>query len=90
MNRTYPSHNYFENGQIGQHLLKRILTTYAKYDPKIGYIQGMNFIAALFLYHSSEIIAFWLFVALIEDYELREVFLPSNELCKYYRFPRIV
>lgn len=79
MNRTFPACNYFETGEAGQILLKRLLVTYAKYDPKIGYIQGMNFIAGAFLYHSSEVIAFWLFVALIEDYELREIFLPGKQ-----------
>jgi hypothetical protein len=37
-----------------------------------GYVQGMNFIVGFLLYHSEEYIAFWLFVSLIEDYELRE------------------
>ena len=37
----------------------------------------MNFIAGSFLYHCSEEIAFWLLVALIEDYELRDIYLPG-------------
>jgi hypothetical protein len=32
----------------------------------------MNFIVAFLLFHSDEHIAFWLFVSLIEDYELRD------------------
>ena len=32
----------------------------------------MNFIVGFLLYHSEEYISFWLFVSLIEDYELRE------------------
>jgi hypothetical protein len=49
---------------------------FAKYDPSIGYVQGMNFIVGALLYHSSEDITFWLFVSLIEDYELRDIYQP--------------
>jgi hypothetical protein len=34
----------------------------------------MNFIVASLLYHCSEEISFWIFVTLIEDYELRDIF----------------
>jgi Rab-GTPase-TBC domain len=44
------------------------------YDNKIGYVQGMNFIVASLLYHCDEEIAFWIFVSLLEDYELRDIY----------------
>jgi hypothetical protein len=34
----------------------------------------MNFIVGSLLYHCSEEIAFWIFVTLIENFELRDVF----------------
>lgn len=34
----------------------------------------MNFIAGSFLYHANEEIAFWLFVAMIEDFEMRDIY----------------
>ena len=34
----------------------------------------MNFIVGFFIYHAEEYIAFWLFVTLIEDYELKNIF----------------
>jgi hypothetical protein len=34
----------------------------------------MNFIVAAILHHCSEEVAFWLFVSLIEDYELRDIY----------------
>lgn len=34
----------------------------------------MNFIAAALLHHCSEEVAFWLFVSLIEDYEMRDIY----------------
>jgi len=37
-------------------------------------VQGMNFIVAALLHHCSEEIAFWIFVTLIEDYELRDIY----------------
>ncbi len=37
----------------------------------------MNFIVGSLLYHASEEITFWLFVSLVEDYELRDIYLPG-------------
>ena len=34
----------------------------------------MNFIVASLLYHCDEEIAFWIFVSLIEEYELRDIY----------------
>ena len=42
----------------------------------IGYVQGMNFIVGSMLYHCNEEIAFWMFVTLIEEFELRDIFEP--------------
>lgn len=49
-----------------------MLKAFSLYDNTWGYVQGMNFIAASLIYHSSPDIAFWLFVSLIFDYHLRE------------------
>lgn len=43
-----------------------------------GYVQGMNFIVGFFLYHSEEYISFWLFTSLIEEYDLRQVYLTGK------------
>ena len=51
-----------------------MLLAFSRYDQSIGYVQGMNFIVASLLYHCSEEIAFWIFVTLIEDYELRDIY----------------
>jgi hypothetical protein len=37
----------------------------------------MNFIVGSLLFHCSEEAAFWLFVSLIEDYEMRDIYQPS-------------
>lgn len=37
----------------------------------------MNFIVGSLIYHSCEVMAFWLFASLIEDCELRDIYLPG-------------
>ena len=37
----------------------------------------MNFIVGALLWHCSEEVAFWLFVALIEDYEMRDIYMEG-------------
>lgn len=73
--RTCPEISYFSIGN-GEAVLRRILTAYALYDSELGYVQGMNFIVGSFMWHASESDCFWLLVYLMEDFELREVFLP--------------
>ena len=77
LNRSFPQCPLFADGSIGQQQLERVLMTFTKYDPNIGYVQGMNFIVGALLYHSNEEISFWLFVSLVEDYEMREIYLPN-------------
>jgi hypothetical protein len=50
------------------------LLAFSKYDSNVGYVQGMNFLVGSLLHHCSEEIAFWLFVAIVEEYWLRDVF----------------
>ncbi|KAL4450514.1 hypothetical protein ABPG74_019412 [Tetrahymena malaccensis] len=61
----------------GLEQLESILYSFAAYDPQIGYVQGINFIAAHFLYHSEEYIAFWLLVNTFDRFELRDIYLPN-------------
>jgi len=42
--------------------LRRVLHAYSVYDKEVGYCQGMNFIAAMFLTFLSEEESFWLLV----------------------------
>lgn len=46
----------------GQASLRRVLRAYSVYDRDVGYCQGMNFIAGMFLTFMSEEEAFWLLV----------------------------
>lgn len=80
LNRTFPTCTFYAEGGVGQQMLEHVLISICKYDPKIGYVQGMNFIVGALLYHSCEEIAFWTFVALVEDHEMRDIYMPGMEL----------
>jgi len=51
----------------GQAALRRVLRAYSYYDQDVGYCQGMNFIAGMFLTLMSEEEAFWLLVAVMHN-----------------------
>jgi len=62
----------------GINRLYKVLTTFAKYDPRIGYVQGMNFVVGALLWHTTDdILVFHLFITLMEEYDLREMFLEG-------------
>ena len=55
-------------------------------DREVGYCQGSAFIAGLLLVQMPEEEAFAVFVALMQEYRLRELFKPSMAelgLCMY-------
>lgn len=37
----------------------------------------MNFIVGSLLYHCSEEVAFWIFVALVQNFEMRDIYEPD-------------
>ncbi len=74
MYRTYPYSEHFGKKQEVVDTLFRVLGAFSVYDRSVGYVQGMNFIAASLLYHCSEELAFWLFVSLIEEHEMRDIY----------------
>ncbi|KAK3286695.1 hypothetical protein CYMTET_5762 [Cymbomonas tetramitiformis] len=63
--RTFPGHPAMEGG--GRAALRRLLTAYARFNPGVGYCQGMNFVAGMLLLHMPEEAAFWSLCALVED-----------------------
>ncbi|GMH42234.1 hypothetical protein BSKO_10153 [Bryopsis sp. KO-2023] len=66
--RTYPGHPWLEMQQ-GQQALERVLLAYAARNPRTGYCQSMNYIAAMLLLvlDKNEEKAFWMLATLIED-----------------------
>jgi hypothetical protein len=73
LHRTFPSSTIMKSKHI-QNRLKNVLRAFSNYEPNVKYFQGMNFIVGFLLYHCDENIAFWLFVALFEEYNYREIF----------------
>jgi len=58
----YKTPQQIVEGTSGQASLRRVLKAYSLYDMDIGYCQGMNFIAGMFLTVMSEEDAFWMLV----------------------------
>jgi hypothetical protein len=74
--RTFPTYEYFASAQ-GKRALSSVLNRLANFMPVPGYVQGMNYIVAALLWHSSEAGAFWLTVKLMNDYNLRDNFVEG-------------
>lgn len=65
-----------ESQDILKHALRNVLIAYSRYDKSIGYVQGMNLIVGAILFHcrGDEVSTFWIFVSLIENYEMRQIY----------------
>lgn len=65
--RTLPNNKHFDHpDSMGIQRVRRVLRAYAKYNPIVGYCQGMNRLAAVALLILPEEDAFWCLVAIIE------------------------
>lgn len=65
--RTLPNNKHFETiDSPGTMRLRRVLTAYSERNPKVGYCQGMNRLAAVALLVVPEEEAFWLLASIIE------------------------
>ena len=51
-----------------------VLRAFACYDDQADYVQGMNFVVGQLLMHCSGTLTFWLFVELIEECEMRDIY----------------
>ncbi|CAI2367634.1 unnamed protein product [Moneuplotes crassus] len=79
--RTFSNLDIFGYASALQKLY-RILYSCFIYDHQLGYTQGMNMVAGALLMHTEESIAFWLFITLLEDYDVRDVFTNTHESLK--------
>ena len=80
IDRTFPRHFLFceKNGK-GQKSLRRVLQLYAAIDEKVGYCQGMGFMAGLLLTYMVEEDAFYVFAAALQRpfAPLRPLYFPD-------------
>ncbi|XP_063997728.1 EVI5-like protein isoform X7 [Pogoniulus pusillus] len=86
--RTYPEHEFFKGqDSLGQEVLFNVMKAYSLVDREVGYCQGSAFIVGLLLMQQMpEEEAFCVFVRLMQEYRLRELFKPSMAqlgLCIY-------
>ena len=66
--RTFPGENRWLASPEGQESLRRVLVAYSAHNPKVGYCQSMNYVAAVLLLvlEMSEEDTFWLMVVLLD------------------------
>ncbi|XP_024082272.1 ecotropic viral integration site 5 ortholog isoform X3 [Cimex lectularius] len=86
--RTYPEHDMFkEKDGVGQESLFNVMKAYSLHDREVGYCQGSGFIVGLLLMlQMPEEEAFAVFVKLMKDYRMRDMFKPTMAelgLCMY-------
>ena len=80
LDRTFPCCQFFMNKYgDGQRKLYKVLTNYSKFNTVVGYVQGMAFIAALFLTYMSEENSFYCLHSLMksEKYKMEGFYLPG-------------
>ena len=58
----------------GQRKLFRVLANYSKYNQKLGYVQGMGYLAAIFLIYMDEESSFYMLHCLMKKYKLEGLF----------------
>ncbi|PVU89524.1 hypothetical protein BB561_005295 [Smittium simulii] len=76
--RSFPNHAYFYDESCqGIQKLRRILRAYVRYNPEVGYCQGMNQVAGvLLILGMPEVETFWSLAALLDTYML-DYFTPT-------------
>ncbi|KAJ1497922.1 GTPase-activating protein [Coelomomyces lativittatus] len=76
--RTFPKHPFFRKGGKGVKSLFHLMKVYSLYDIEVGYCQGLAFVAGPILLNiHNEVESFSLFVSLLNNYNLRQLYLPS-------------
>ena len=75
LDRTFPLLQFFsEKYGNGQRKLYKVLSAYSKYNKSVGYVQGMGFIAAIFLTYMDEESSFFMLHSLMKKYEMEGIF----------------
>ncbi|CAL8093264.1 unnamed protein product [Calicophoron daubneyi] len=93
VSRTFPSLGLFQPGNPLHDPLHDLLAAYVVYQPQIGYVQGMSFIAAILLLVMNDTFDAFVLFAHILDMPCHRAFysLEENEFIVYFRtFDRIL
>ena len=79
LTRTFPDNVLFKYGNNYYNKLYHVLTAFSNYNKNIGYIQGLNFLAAHIIYFFDEEIDEFIFLdALIHKFDLEKILSTSN------------
>ena len=78
LHRTFPKNMIF-NAKLGegQRTLFRILMCFSSFNKSTGYVQGMGFLAALFLSYMDEENSFWMLYIIFKKYNLEEIYIKD-------------
>ena len=83
LDRTFPACQFFkEKYGNGQRKLFKVLSYYSKYNKDTGYVQGMGFIAAVFLTYMDEESSFFMLHSLMKKYDMEGFYLPGFPILK--------
>jgi hypothetical protein len=78
LGRSFPGVEMFRDPDgDGQRMLGKVLKCFSLYDHKIGYCQGLGFLVGPLLMHMGDKQAFCVLVRLMENYDLRNCYLPD-------------
>ncbi|KAK4157349.1 rab-GTPase-TBC domain-containing protein [Chaetomidium leptoderma] len=93
LGRSFPGVDMFRDPEgDGQRMLGRVLKCFSLYDTKIGYCQGLAFLVGPLLMHMPDKQAFCVLVRLMENYDLRQCFVPdlSGLHIRIYQFRELL
>ena len=78
LHRTFPKSTLFINKLgVGQRSLFRVLSCFSMRNKKVGYVQGMSFLASVFLLYMPEEKAFWMLENIIKNFQKEELYYPG-------------
>jgi len=81
--RTFPTHKLFaETSGIGQQSLRNVLKAISITHAKMGYCQGLNFVAALFLIYCNDEDAYWTLKSYLKNYQMEDYYTDLNTVQK--------
>ncbi|CAI2360894.1 unnamed protein product [Moneuplotes crassus] len=81
--RTFSNYEIFNYHEMIAKVF-RILLVFLEYKNGVEYYQGMNCIVGALAIHTEESKAFWLFIDLLEGYNLDDAYKPNLEGCALF------
>jgi len=82
--RTFPTLGFFHDGGDMQLSLERILQAYTCFQPSVGYVQGMSYLAAVLLLYMDELDAFKCLVNILNRRNNMDFYLLKKEAIDKY------